>query len=81
MDELDTNEVILQSFFRSNGKEYKVSTMNRNCSSPYAHGHIYAETLVFCDGEIVEQTGNSKDSIKGHLELVNQFFWKEGTNG
>lgn len=59
-----------------NGTPFDVSTINRESSSPWAYGEIYAETMVFYvgpDGKrggILFQDEAARDCITVHVEIV-----------
>jgi hypothetical protein len=41
------SEAVIGSYVHHEGKCWNVSTINRECSSPYAAGAMYYETLVW----------------------------------
>ncbi len=69
---------ITQTYVMYDGKEYFVSTINRESSSRY--GGIYAETLVWESarntksamkrGKMVAQDEGSQGSISAHIKMV-----------
>jgi hypothetical protein len=73
------NTRIIQTYVTHKGKEYFISTINRESSSMY--GGIYAETLVWEwdretreRGDLVGQDEGSRDSIRAHLQMVERIF-------
>ena len=81
MDSGRENITLAQTYVWHNDKAFFVSTINRECSSPLAYGHIYAETLVWEwnpktreRGKILGQDECSDGSISAHQNMVQRIF-------
>ena len=75
------NKKLAQTYVWHNDKAFFVSTINRECSSPLAYGHIYAETMVWewdCKtrkrGKLIGTDECSEDSILVHQGIVERIF-------
>jgi hypothetical protein len=69
-----STKALIQSYVHYNDKVFFVSTINRESSSPYAAGTIYAETMVWeyknnARGEILAQSEATEDSLEGHFNM------------
>ncbi len=79
------SEAVIGSYVHHDGKCWNVSTINRGCSSPYAAGVMYYETLVWeydlktnARGRIVHQDGG----FNAHFDICRKIilsgaFWRQ----
>lgn len=63
-----------RTYLDVDGRHFYVSTTNRECSSPHAHGHVYAETLAWetlPTGDVLLGTfDDAKDSAATHWRVL-----------
>lgn len=71
----------IQSYVFLNNKAYFVSTINRQCSSPLAPDHVYAETLVWewhpvskTRGPLVWQGEDVFNNINTHIAVCQRIY-------
>lgn len=63
------NVRVAETMVDAHGRHYRVSTINRDSSAVLCPGR-YAETIVFCEGKIVDQGEAAEFSRRTHDRMV-----------